>query len=101
MVMAAPLTRWHPAEAQAFAWRRLFPIFGLGFALVVLSRHTPQASASLRMAWGIAVVFAFTMLVARFAFRIRGAMTRPEPHASADAILVDQINAGMEAAQTN
>ena len=65
---------WQPSEAKAFAWRRLLPLFGVGFVLVVLSRHTMQPSSSLRMAWGFAVVFAITLLAARFAFRVRGAM---------------------------
>ncbi|MCL2778150.1 MAG: PDZ domain-containing protein [Polyangiaceae bacterium] len=81
--------------------KRLVSLSGLGFALVALSRHTTQTSASFRMAWGIAVIFSITLLTARFAFRVRRSMLRPLPSASPDAILVDQINAGMEAAQTN
>ena len=72
---------WTAREARAFLLRRLFPALVLGGALVAVSRRlTP--SESLETAFGITVVTALALFVLRTALRVRGAMIRPEPHAS-------------------
>jgi hypothetical protein len=72
---------WTTVSARAFVLRRIVPALALALILVVLARYVPQ-SDSLSGALGVTVVFAFALLAVRFALRIRGAMIRPEPHAS-------------------
>lgn len=72
---------WSTREARRFVLRRLLPALVLGAALVALSRRL-SPSESLEAAVGMTVVTAGVLLVLRTAFRIRGAMQRPEPHAS-------------------
>lgn len=72
---------WSTKEARAFVLKRLLPALLLGAALVALSRKlTP--SESLETAVGATVVAAAVLLALRTGLRIRGAMLRPEPHAS-------------------
>jgi NADH-quinone oxidoreductase subunit H len=72
---------WTAREARAFMFRRLVPALVLGGVLVAVSRRlTP--SESLETAFGITVVTALALFALRTALRIRGAMIRPEPHAS-------------------
>jgi len=62
-------------------FRRLVPALLLGGVLVAVSRRlTP--SESLETAFGITMVTALALFALRTALRIRGAMIRPEPHAS-------------------
>jgi hypothetical protein len=61
--------------------RRLVPALVLGAALVGVSRKLGP-SESFEAALGAAVVTALVLLTLRTALRIRGAMLRPEPHAS-------------------
>lgn len=79
--MASIASPWTAREARAFLLRRLLPALALGGVLVAVSRRlTP--SESLETALGVTVVTALALLALRTAFRIRGAMSRPEPHAS-------------------
>lgn len=72
---------WTAREARAFLLRRLVPALLLGAALAAASRRlTP--SESLETALGITVVTAVLLFVLRTVLRVRGAMIRPEPHAS-------------------
>ena len=72
---------WTAREARAFLLRRLVPALVLGGILAAVSRRlTP--SESLETAFGITAVTALALFVLRTALRIRGAMIRPEPHAS-------------------
>jgi hypothetical protein len=72
---------WTAREARAFLLRRLVPALALGGVLVAVSRRlTP--SESLETAFGVTVVTALGLFALRTALRIRGAMIRPEPHAS-------------------
>ncbi len=81
LAAASVASPWTTRQARAFVVRRLLPVMVVGAMVLVISRRlTP--SASLETAFGITVVSAFALLVARFALRIRGAMARPEPHAS-------------------
>lgn len=72
---------WSTREARAFVVRRLLPALFLGAALVALSRRIAP-SESLEAALGLTVVTAGVLFCLRTALRIRGAMARPEPHAS-------------------
>jgi hypothetical protein len=72
---------WSTREARAFVVRRLLPALLLGAALVALSRRLGP-SDSLEAALGATVVIAGVLFFLRTALRIRGAMARPEPHAS-------------------
>jgi hypothetical protein len=72
---------WTAREARAFVVRRLLPALGVGGLLVALSRRLPP-SESLETALGATLVTALALLFLRAALRIRGAMQRPEPHAS-------------------
>jgi NADH-quinone oxidoreductase subunit H len=72
---------WSTPEARRFVVRRLLPALVLGAGLLVLSRRL-SPSESLEAVLGMSVVTAGALLVLRAAFRIRGAMQRPEPHAS-------------------
>jgi hypothetical protein len=72
---------WTARQARAFLLRRLVPALLMGAALVAASRKlTP--SESLETALGITVVTALALFALRTVLRIRGAMIRPEPHAS-------------------
>jgi hypothetical protein len=78
---ASVASPWTAREARAFLLRRLVPALVLGGILVAVSRRlTP--SESLEGALGITVVTALALFTLRTALRIRGAMVRPEPHAS-------------------
>ncbi len=72
---------WTAHEARAFVVRRLLPALALGGLLVALSRRLPP-SESLEAAIGATVATALALLFVRAAVRVRGAMLRPEPHAS-------------------
>lgn len=72
---------WSTREARKFVVRRLLPALLLGAGLLALSRKLAP-SESLEAALGMTVVTAGVLLALRTAFRIRGAMSRPEPHAS-------------------
>lgn len=72
---------WTTREAHAFVVRRLLPTLALGIGLIVLSRRLGP-SESLEAALGATLVLALFFLVLRTVLRIRGAMHRPEPHAS-------------------
>jgi hypothetical protein len=61
--------------------RRLVPALLTGALLVVLTRRFGP-SESLEAALGAFVVTALLLLLLRAGLRIRGAMQRPEPHAS-------------------
>jgi hypothetical protein len=76
--IASPWTR---RDARRFVVRRLVPALVLGGALLLLSRRLP-ASESLEAAVGATAVTALGLLVFRTAVRIRGALIRPETHAS-------------------
>ena len=79
--VASIASPWTAREARAFMLRRLVPALALGGALVAVSRRlTP--SDSLETALGITVATAVALFALRTALRIRGAMMRPEPHAS-------------------
>jgi len=72
---------WTTREARAFILRRSLPALALGAGLLVLSRKLAP-SESLEAILGATVVTALLLLSLRTALRIRGAMQRPEPHAS-------------------
>lgn len=72
---------WSTREARAFVVRRLLPALLLGAGLVALSRRLGP-SDTLEAALGATVVTAGALFFLRTALRIRGAMARPEPHAS-------------------
>jgi hypothetical protein len=72
---------WSAREARAFMLRKLVPALVLGAALVAVSRKLGP-SESFEAALGAAVATALALLALRTALRIRGAMLRPEPHAS-------------------
>lgn len=72
---------WSTRDARRFVVRRLLPALVSGGALLALSRRL-SPSESLEAALGIVVVTAGALLMVRTALRIRGAMSRPEPHAS-------------------
>jgi len=72
---------WTAREARTFIVRRLLPALALGGLLLALSRRLPP-SESLEAALGATLVTALVLLLLRAGFRIRGAMLRPEPHAS-------------------
>jgi hypothetical protein len=78
---AALASPWSTREARTFLARRLMPALLLGAVLLVVSRRLPP-SESLEVALGITMVTALALLSLRTALRVRGAMTRPEPHAS-------------------
>jgi hypothetical protein len=72
---------WTAREARAFLLRRLLPALLLGAGLVLLARRlTP--SESLEAALGMTAVASLVLLGLRSVLRVRGAMQRPEPHAS-------------------
>ncbi len=72
---------WTARESRAFLLRRLIPALALGALLIAVSRKlTP--SESLETALGLTVVAALALFALRTALRVRGAMVRPEPHAS-------------------
>lgn len=72
---------WTAREANTFILRRLLPALALGGVLLALSRRLPP-SESLEAALGATLVTALVLLLLRAGYRIRGAMLRPEPHAS-------------------
>ena len=72
---------WTSREARTFVVRRLLPALVLGGLLIALSRRLPP-SESLEAALGATVVTALALVSLRAALRVRGAMLRPEPHAS-------------------
>jgi hypothetical protein len=72
---------WSAREARAFMLRRLVPALVLGAALVAVSRKLGPSEA-FEAALGAAVVTALVLFGLRTVLRIRGAMQRPEPHAS-------------------
>jgi NADH:ubiquinone oxidoreductase subunit H len=72
---------WTARDARRFVLRRLLPALVAGGLLVGLSRRLPP-SESLEAALGATFVTALALLILRAALRIRGAMLRPEPHAS-------------------
>ena len=72
---------WTAREARTFTLRRLLPALALGGVLLALSRRLPP-SESLEAALGATLVTALVLLLLRAGYRIRGAMLRPEPHAS-------------------
>jgi NADH-quinone oxidoreductase subunit H len=72
---------WTSSEARAFVLRRLLPALVLGAALLALSRKLGP-SESLSAAVSASLVTALALLTLRTVLRIRGAMQRPEPHAS-------------------
>lgn len=76
--LAAP---WSTREARRFMLRRLVPALVLGAGLLALSRRL-SPSESLEAALGVIAVTAGVLVLIRTALRIRGAMQRPEPHAS-------------------
>ncbi|MBX3186240.1 MAG: PDZ domain-containing protein [Labilithrix sp.] len=78
---AAVASPWAPDEVRRFVVRRLLPALVLAGALVALARKLAP-SESLEAALGATIVTAGVLLVLRTALRIRGAMSRPEPHAS-------------------
>jgi hypothetical protein len=79
--MVSLASPWSTREARAFVVRRLVPALALGVTLALVSRRLAP-SESLEAALGITVVTAGVLLAIRTIFRIRGAMLRPEPHAS-------------------
>lgn len=79
--VAAIASPWSTHEARLFVLRRLVPALAVGAAFVAVSRKIAP-SESLEAALGITVVTAFALLAFRTVLRIRGAMLRPEPHAS-------------------
>jgi NADH-quinone oxidoreductase subunit H len=79
--VASIASPWTASEARAFVVRRLVPGLLLGALLVEASRRFAP-SGSLSIAWGATVAFAALLLAARSGFRVRGAMLRPQPHAS-------------------
>ena len=72
---------WTAREARSFLVRRSLPALALGGALLALARRLGP-SESLETALGATVVTALFLLFLRTTLRIRGAMQRPEPHAS-------------------
>jgi hypothetical protein len=72
---------WTAREARTFLLGRLFPALVLGALLVAVSRKLAP-SESLEAALGLTVVTALALFALRMALRVRGAMVRPEPHAS-------------------
>jgi hypothetical protein len=78
---AALASPWSTREARTFLARRLLPALLVGAVLLAVSRRLPP-SESLEVALGITMVTALALLFLRTALRVRGAMTRPEPHAS-------------------
>jgi hypothetical protein len=72
---------WSTREARGFVLRRLLPALALAGILALVSRRLAP-SESLEAALGMTVVTAGLILAVRTVFRIRGAMLRPEPHAS-------------------
>jgi len=72
---------WSTRDARRFVVRRLLPALAVGVVLVGISRKL-SPSRSLEAALGMTVVASGVLLGLRTALRIRGAMSRPEPHAS-------------------
>jgi NADH dehydrogenase len=72
---------WTAREARRFVLWRLLPALVAGGLLLGLSRRLPP-SESLEAALGATFVTALALLLLRAGLRIRGAMLRPEPHAS-------------------
>ncbi len=72
---------WTAQEARRFLVRRLLPALALGGLFVALARRLAPSEA-LETALGATLVTALALLLLRAGLRIRGAMQRPEPHAS-------------------
>ncbi|CAN5897735.1 hypothetical protein BH11MYX4_BH11MYX4_61210 [soil metagenome] len=79
--LASIASPWTARESRAFVLRRLLPALGLAGLLAALSRRLPPSEA-LEAVLGATLVTALVLLLLRTALRIRGAMQRPEPHAS-------------------
>ena len=79
--LAAIASPWTARESRRFLVRRLLPALAIGGLFVALSRRLPPSEA-LEAALGATLVTALALLVLRAGLRIRGAMQRPEPHAS-------------------
>ncbi|WP_146645758.1 PDZ domain-containing protein [Labilithrix luteola] len=73
---------WTTSDARSFVLRRLVPVLFAGALAVVGSRRLAPMSPSLELAAGAAMAFAIALLAVRSMVRVRGAMLRPEPHAS-------------------
>lgn len=79
--LAAIASPWTARESRRFLVRRLLPALAMGGLFVALSRRLPPSEA-LEAALGATLVTALALLVLRAGLRIRGAMQRPESHAS-------------------
>ncbi|HSO33086.1 MAG TPA: PDZ domain-containing protein [Labilithrix sp.] len=79
--LASIASPWTARESRAFVLRRLVPALGVAGLLAALSRRLPPSEA-LEAVLGATLVTALVLLLLRTALRIRGAMQRPEPHAS-------------------
>jgi NADH:ubiquinone oxidoreductase subunit H len=79
--LASIASPWTARESRIFVLRRLLPALAVGGLLAALSRRLPPSEA-LEAALGATVVTALVLLLLRAGLRIRGAMQRPEPHAS-------------------
>jgi NADH-quinone oxidoreductase subunit H len=78
VAVAAPCS---PTDEHAFVVKRIVPALGVGLALAVVTRRLAPGAA-FEGAIGASVAAGAALLAVRSALRVRGALGRPEPHAS-------------------